>query len=134
MEEDSGIHLIIPHKALIPDTLYSFKICCVYKDIYATTPLYVNGIRSGTSALEEDDEQLACHCCCYCSLFDSEESMDLRKRDLAVLSIHTKSRELTVLSPKTALSFTTSLHTICNVYFIHQDQQEGLVILVHFSL
>lgn len=134
--------LIIYHRALTPNTLYSFKFCCVYKDICTTTPVYITNIETGDATtesssttttitdFENDRLSFACHCCCYCSITDDEDSIDLHHGDFTILAIDDKNRMIKLLSPSKSLTRTIPINMICNMYFIEQDNEKGLVLLV----
>ena len=135
-EDDAGIGLVLHHRSLIPETLYSFKICCIYKDIHTTTPVCTQKIRSSplevstiATPLRDFGDDMEGFCC-RCSIHDSEDSINLLKSDLCVMEVNEVTREIIVMSPKKTLTQTIPMISICNVFFVKQDTHEGLVILV----
>ena len=108
-----------------------------------STPVFIHQIRSIQSSEQlliesindfHTESENCCHCSCACSLHDSEDTFDLRKNEFCILKINETSREIEVFSHKRELSHTIPINSICNVYFVEQDQEQGLVILVCLPL
>ena len=104
------------------------SVCAI---VFATSAAKTSS--STITDFENDKLSQACHCCCYCSITDDEDSIDLHHGDFTILAIDDKNRMIMLLSPSKNLTRTIPINMICNMYFIEHDNEKGLVLLV-FSI